>query len=853
MRIPSELHGEPLYGRTRNRRTGPPARQSWRRVIRLTIVLALVVVVMRQASRPGVYQVFFPETARQVTVAPSGKMKESTRRLTANGASFQPGSESASNEQTATASNTTPDRLTPEVRQRFERWVDTKSEDELTATLASWLNGDKMAAEDNEGSVVDTEREAAFLVLTIQQKLIESAKDGTVWRAADGPALFATLAMHRSDGIRRDELLPIRTPAAVAGVLPLLQQPEVYRGDRLIARGEIVRIERVTAPDNVYGMARYWNLWLLPLDASRRPWMVVVADLPKTFDALLSTADHDHSESSADSDKQTFPVGAPRPIVDVEGEFIKRLSYQSEAGAELTPVIVGHVASYLANGNPDISTAIRAADPSTRTREDEDDEIPLWWIVAGSVTAGLLFSVWVMWRTAVLNRQLRERRRRNEVVLSLLVVIGSMAGGSQLSAQSLADLLPGYDQQRMQDIARPAQPSLDDPGINIDEIAKLVFRMDRLSDAVLQERLSKSESPAMLGDAVSVDEAIVDSRSLTVSSTLQEYLNIDWIEMVELSPIDGVPRVLLARSFAKAAEPGDRVFGVAVRIRRPDGDGEDELIVDVAGRLGWIPSQPASPADEVLSIEGVDLGRLAEVVSLDREPLSEADSPVFYPMIGAAASVSDLASQSDQLADAVRRMRSSVTNASPVDLLQNPKGFTGEWIRLQVETVRITRVAVETQQRQREIGSDHYYEIDAIGDLGKVQLQIEVPDGDPVVMENRYPVTIVTAEVPEFLTGDSGDGEQLVTTINRAIRVEGFFYRLWSYESDFMKQRGGKQFAPLVIAGVIEDLRPNSGDPMGVQAIGQIAAVAIVAAILAVVAFHFITRRGDRASRKRRY
>ena len=158
-------------------------------------------------------------------------------------------------------------------------------------------------------------------------------------------------------------------------------------------------------------------------------------------------------------------------------------------------------------------------------------------------------------------------------------------------------------------------------------------------------------------------------------------------------------------------------------------------------------------------------------------------------------------------------------------------------------------MVVESEQRQAEVGGLFYYQIDAIGDLGNVQLQIEVPDGEPVLMENRYPVTIVTAKLPKFLHDKEGDW---VSTITAPARVEGWFYRLWSYESDFMKSRGGKQIAPLIIGGVIEDRRVRAADPIGVKLIGKTAAFGIIAGIISTILFGWYTRRGDRESRRRR-
>ncbi len=844
MRIPSELHGESLYGRKTAQHRSPPG-QSWRRVIRLTIVLVLVLLLMRQAARPGVYQLLFPESERRVTATDLAVDLQTT------------GSSAISTsivDSSISADSLRPTVMTSQQRAEFDAWTAERSNEQLIAGLAEWLSGNEFSME--------TEAPAA-VAMAIQQKLLSAAKDGTVWRASDGPALLATLAMHRPACSRFEILRRARSSVSEASLLPLLQQPEVYLGQSLIARGELVRIERVVATENLFGIDHYWNLWLLPADASRRPWMVIASDLPPAIAALTDSSLPANTSEQTGAAKQSWPVPSPHPTIELQGEFIKRLSYQSEAGAELTPVVAGHIAAFIPNDNPTVAAAIQNNQPQTNQQQAIDDDIPLWWIVAGSVVAGLSFSLWVMWRTAMLNQQLRQRRAQRDVHLSLLFVMLSLAGVNTVAAQSLTDLLPGYDQARMEQLTANGEAVLGSPNINVDELAKIVFRITRLSDTILHERLAQSASPPIVGDAVKIDAEIVGHESLTVSSDLQEYLNLDRVEMIQLPPLDGVPHVLFAETLPDDAAAGDRISGTAVRLRvasSPEQDDEPtseentndrdgQLIVDVSGRLKWTPAQPASPAAEVLALAGVDLSRLADMNALDRQPLSEADSPLFFPMIGAAAQVAATTKNNDRLAVAIKEMRAATTYVAPVDLLQNPAAFIGQWIRLDVETVRITRVAVQSKQRRQEIGGDFYYEIDAIGDLGNVQLQIEVPGGEPVTMEDRYPVTIVTTDLPKFL---SSGADQLVITKRVVIRVEGFFYRLWGYESDLMQPHGGKQFAPLIIAGVLEDRWPSSADPMGVQIIGKIAAGGVLLAIAGVIVFNLVTRRGDCESRKLR-
>ncbi len=69
----------------------------------------------------------------------------------------------------------------------------------------------------------------------------------------------------------------------------------------------------------------------------------------------------------------------------------------------------------------------------------------------------------------------------------------------------------------------------------------------------------------------------------------------------------------------------------------------------------------------------------------------------------------------------------------PVTLLSEPDGLVGQWLRMDLETVQVTRIAVTEPHRQAQLGSDHYYQIDAVGDLKNVVVKIERPERQPSV------------------------------------------------------------------------------------------------------------------------
>ena len=64
MRIPSQFNQDSLYRRDNRQRDSA---REYRRLIRLALGLAIVVVVMRQASRPAMYQTFFDPSSTAET------------------------------------------------------------------------------------------------------------------------------------------------------------------------------------------------------------------------------------------------------------------------------------------------------------------------------------------------------------------------------------------------------------------------------------------------------------------------------------------------------------------------------------------------------------------------------------------------------------------------------------------------------------------------------------------------------------------------------------------------------------------------------------------------------------------
>lgn len=405
-------------------------------------------------------------------------------------------------------------------------------------------------------------------------------------------------------------------------------------------------------------------------------------------------------------------------------------------------------------------------------------------------------------------------------VFCITALAACLAACGRANAESAIPLLSGFDTERID----AAYPPTDDDSAG--ELAKLLYRLRSVDINALESRIAEPGSENQLGDAVRVDGLIREIKALQVPSRLVEFLEMSRMQLLVVASGDSEVRVVTT-SLPNQAKPGDRVSGAAVAIEL-DSSLDARVSAVASPHLRWFPASPPSVGWQLLSESGVDISLLAEVGTRDRRPLLAEDGDAFYSMLAAAAEVAgrgDL--PTPQLVD-------------PVTLLRQRGTMGGQWLRMNLETVQVTRIAVENLTRQSQLGSDHYFQIDAVGDLGNVVIKLEPPpgeDGPPAIFESRYPVSIVVRELPEFLKQRiraKEGGDAVVSQIRLMVGVDVFFFRLWSYQSDFMNKYGsGKQFGPLLIAAQIRNREPTSSDPAGVAVIAWLVAVAVISAIIA--------------------
>ena len=411
-----------------------------------------------------------------------------------------------------------------------------------------------------------------------------------------------------------------------------------------------------------------------------------------------------------------------------------------------------------------------------------------------------------------------------------------MAGS--VAADSAIPLLGGFDSERIAATYPPTEQQA------TGELAKLVYRLRALDPKFLADLVAAgqddTDAASALGDAMVVEGEIQQLAALQVPAALIEYLELERLLVLDLRRESATVRVITGDMPADVGE-GDRVTGVGVAIELSS-SGAPAVIA--AGQLKWFPAAPQSVGWTLLSAAGIDIHALTNVGSRNREPLSAADGDLFYAMLAKAS--------------AIARTAPAPPRVEAVSLLQHPEQFSGEWLRMELESVQVTRIAVTEPARQRQLGGDHYYQVDAVAALSDVVIEIARADGDDgpkAKFENRYPVSFAIQQLPAFLRDQirlQEGGDAMVAQISLPLEVDGFFFRLWGYETDYMEKfGGGEQFGPLLIAARLS-AREQVVDAVGSRKIGWIAATAVLVAIIAIWIWNSVLARRDRRVKQRR-
>lgn len=238
---------------------------------------------------------------------------------------------------------------------------------------------------------------------------------------------------------------------------------------------------------------------------------------------------------------------------------------------------------------------------------------------------------------------------------------------------------------------------------------------------------------------------------------------------------------------------GERVglFGMFLKVGDQEIDGGP--LEFAAKKLEWYPTESSSLVENhgqlLLARQGFDVSLFDDVKRTNGRPMERADSGCFYRLLRASRDVEASITGDDV----------ELVDLQLVDLLRDTESKHGAYFEVEGIVRRITKIRVEGDLVRRKLGSDSYYQFDVFVPMGNQPIRMVSPDGakSPIFRE-RYPVTICVAAVP-----DDFDREQY---LNRSVRFPAFFFKLWSYDTPFIRQQSDDmlQKSPMFVGGRVE-------------------------------------------------
>ena len=248
---------------------------------------------------------------------------------------------------------------------------------------------------------------------------------------------------------------------------------------------------------------------------------------------------------------------------------------------------------------------------------------------------------------------------------------------------------------------------------------------------------------------------------------------------------------------------------------------QPQVLMFAAPRIAWHPHE-LSDALSVgigqlqLAQAGFDVGLLDICRRQNFKPFGAEEGEAFYNMLGAVNRVA-----------ASNEVAATGSATKFLDLVTEPSKHFGDLVQLEGHVKRIGPVSVD-KQFQQEVGRE-FYQIDMFVALGGNSQIVVGPDKNQLVFRNRFPVTIHVGSL----------GRPMKDFERAKIQVEGHFYRLWNYQSNFSEEQGAEsgQFSPLIMATKIEIVPPSEA-----SGIGWLSILVLVFVLLLIVSVVLFTR-----------
>lgn len=192
---------------------------------------------------------------------------------------------------------------------------------------------------------------------------------------------------------------------------------------------------------------------------------------------------------------------------------------------------------------------------------------------------------------------------------------------------------------------------------------------------------------------------------------------------------------------------------------------EASAVVFVADRIGWYPDSTALAKPEYVSLAalGFDVAQFDDVLRSHGKGLGKADSEAFFQMLSA------MNNAQDDLAISRQPFR----RVGLAELLKDPAKKLGSAVQLTAVCRSCLRMEVPYDDIRNRLGVKEYYQLVV---FPRLKTHVLIKEGDKEVALDRYPITICCTELPAGMKPEDLE--------NRDVSIDGYFYRLWKFETE---------------------------------------------------------------------
>ncbi|MFN9347807.1 MAG: hypothetical protein ACK6DQ_14545 [Planctomycetota bacterium] len=624
------------------------------------------------------------------------------------------------------------------------------------------------------------------LRLALDRTLLSDLSDNTPWRTTERLSLARLLDRGSQLGKYFDESILIDAVPSIA-IPQLLSQTETLRGRCYRVQGTVGLIDQPSSIEleNSRKLS-YSVIWLRPDDLSDQPINIYIPDSVKP-NGQLKQGD----------------------TVQVAGLIAKKRAYASKRGGEIAPVL--------------IATSVVLGDATSPPEERLYRSLA----VAKGLSASRNRLVW----TPPVDRQ----------------------APLDLVQQAISKYLGEFPAI---DATIPAPQALvEDPKV-LASLSNLVKFQNEVDTVVA------GGNSAMLGKVPGAYEPILSSWPGYVVSWIackvdpQLLPGLDWPEVYALKvEIAGdanslKPSTVLVKDIPVLWKKQPQIrqpvlisgLGLApISERTPSHDSTSRNLPSIvlASRVAWQMAldntkTPISIAElnpnlshghSQLLESGWDLSQLDTLESMHGQSISNKEARAFYTLIARSDSSqgknnpsqnSAVLSESMNVMQWIRGTEAMKTAKKDDGSL---KRTVGEKVRARVQVRRIQRVDVRSPLHQSWLGSNHYYQLDGVADIGPSRIEVKYgKDFEPISYEREFPITLVAAGLPSWILADpttlGAQGQSLEATTDldtsstiawsTKIRVDvmGYAYRVWRFRTPQVSaatQDTGYQQAPMMV------------------------------------------------------